>query len=304
MTQGYGTGFLSYVTAGAAKGSKQVRALPFLLSVACMLTISACGVDTVVHNIDEREANQIIELLADNDIQATKNRIDNGRTVSYSVAVSPGDKLLAIKTLNRFDMPRRHDMGYNDVFKDSGLIPTSSEERAKQLSALEGEIEKQLKLVEGVLDVQVQLVIPEESPLRAMDEVKAVATAGVAVKYLPGAGGTKPLSEAQIQAIVAAGTEGLTADRVVVVMTPGGGPSAKYALNPEAAETSGSGLKRLSSLTLNILGVFALIALLGLGALLSVTSMQLSAVRGRLSRLQNEVSKAKRKPGDYTGTVV
>jgi type III secretory pathway lipoprotein EscJ len=147
-------------------------------------------------------------------------------------------------------------------------------------------------------------VIPEESPLRAMDEVKAVATAGVAVKYLPGAGGTKPLSEAQIQAIVAAGTEGLTADRVVVVMTPGGGPSAKYALNPEAAETSGSGLKRLSSLTLNILGVFALIALLGLGALLSVTSMQLSAVRGRLSRLQNEVSKAKRKPGDYTGTVV
>ena len=58
-------------------------------------------------------------------------------------------------------------------FLKAGLIPTSGEERAKFLAALEGEIEKQLKLIDGILDVQVQIVLPEESALAHSTRRKA-----------------------------------------------------------------------------------------------------------------------------------
>ena len=102
--------------------------------------------ETVVHNLDEREANKISELLAESEISATKGVVDNGRTVSYTISVPAKSKVDAIRLLNRNEMPRRPDMGYTEVFKDSGLIPTAAEEHAKQMAAVEGEIEKQLKL--------------------------------------------------------------------------------------------------------------------------------------------------------------
>ena len=91
---------------------------------------------------------------------------------------------------------------YNDVFKESGLIPTSAEERAKSMAALEGEIERQIKLIEGVLDVQVQIVQPEESALRTNQNQIPPTTASVAVKYLEGEDGSRPMrgtTQAQVE---------------------------------------------------------------------------------------------------------
>ena len=111
-----------------------------------MLTTVACGSETIVHNLEEREANKIIELLAENEISTTKTMIDTGRTVAFTITVPSKSRIDAIRLLNRHEMPRRADMGYTEVFKDSGLIPTAGEEKAKQMAALEGEIEKQLRL--------------------------------------------------------------------------------------------------------------------------------------------------------------
>ena len=84
------------------------------------------------------------------------------------------------------------------------MIPSRIQEAAQKLSALEGEIERQLKLIVGVLDVEVQLVMPEQSPLDTQDTMTPT-TASVTVKYLPGTDGSKPLSEPQVRALVAAG---------------------------------------------------------------------------------------------------
>ena len=146
--------------------------------------------------------------------------MDSGRDVTYNIIVPAGNRIDAIRLLNRHEMPRRKDKGYTDVFAEGGFIPTSAEEKAKKLAALEGEIEKQLKLVDGVLDAQVQLVIPEESALRTSEEQKPQTTASVTLRYLPGAGGEKPLSEPQVQQLVAAGVENLTSDRVYPLLIP------------------------------------------------------------------------------------
>ena len=266
-----------------------------------LLSHLACGSEVVVHNLEEREANLIIELLADNDVSAQKGIKDDGRTVTYTIAVPSKSRLDAIRALNHNEMPRRRDMGYNQVFKDGGLIPTASEERAKHLAALEGEIEIQLKLVDGLLDAQVQLVQPEENALRTAQDIRTPTTASVTVKYLPGSGGAKPLSEPQVQAIVAAGVERLTPDNVVVVMTPaggrnrnrGGGGGGDGDDNAHLAGLRGLSARQASTIAIVLISVILLLAL-GMG----VAQMRLRTVRGRLLRLQTEIARARRKPGE------
>ena len=266
-----------------------------------VIALTGCSVETIVHDLDEREANRILELLHDHEINASKSIHDTGRSVTYTISVSGGNRMAAIGLLNKYELPRRRDKGYNDIFQESGLIPTSAEEKAKKLAALEGEIERQLKLIDGILDVQAQLVVPDETALRTTQNTIPTTTASVTIKYLPGAGGSKPLSEPQVQAVVAAGVEKLTPDNVVVVMTPGGrlfgkpGPMTAGIEAPRAAE---HGLKALSSKQLNLIiaAFVALIAVLGLG--LWFAQIRLRAVRGRLIRLQTEIAKARRRPGE------
>lgn len=255
---------------------------------------TACGVETVTQDLNEREANQIVEALANNGISADKNRVQEGRNVVYSVTVPSGSRVDAYRVLNENELPRRRDLGYNEVFKDGGLIPSASEERAKALAALEGEIEAQLKLVHGMLDARVQIVMPEETALSTNDSTKAVTTASVAVKYLPDGQGRSPLGERQIATLVAKGVEKLEPEQVYVVLTPAV-PSGKV----EAMAGTGTGpLGRMSARQqqMLIVGVCGIILVVCIGVVFS--QIRLRAVRGRLLRLQNEIAKARRKPNE------
>jgi type III secretion system YscJ/HrcJ family lipoprotein len=165
-------------------------------SLVCfsLVLLAGCAAETVVHNLNEKEANIIIEVLADNDVNGMKLLNAAGREVVYDISVPASERLKAIRVLNKNELPRRRDKGYDEIFSSSGLIPTAGEEKAKKLAALEGEIERQLKLIEGILDVQVQIVMPDESALRTTQEQEPATTASVTIKYLPGVGGARPVS--------------------------------------------------------------------------------------------------------------
>jgi type III secretion protein J len=248
-----------------------------------------------VHKTSEREANKILEILDREGIAANKGVVDTGREVHFTISVSSSKKIRAIEVLNEHALPTPEDQGYSEVFVEGGLIPTNAEERAKFLQALEGEIQRQLKLVEGILDVQVQVVVPQEDALRTTQEQRPDTTASVTIKYLPGSGGAKPLSEPQVQAIVAAGVESLTPDKVVVVMTPAGTMTRRRAAL-EVRSTGTSFWKKQPDKRLNVLAISVLgfVLLLALG--LIYAQLRLRLVRGRLIRLQTEIAKARRKP--------
>jgi type III secretion protein J len=265
-------------------------------AIGMMALLAACRSETVVHQVDEREANFIIEVLATSEIIADKQMVDTGREVFYHVSVPSSRRLEAIQILNKHMLPRRKDRGYADVFSEGGFIPTSSEERAKQLEALEGEIQKQLKVIEGVLDVEAQVVVPEESALRTTQDTRTPTTASVTIKYLPGAGGSKPIAEPQVQAIVAAGVENLTTDQVVVVMK-----EARNVQQPRPPEKVGRSYGGLTPKQFRI-GVGAAVGIiLLLGLAFVYAQVRLRTVRGRLLRLQSEIARARRKPEGSVG---
>jgi type III secretion protein J len=269
-----------------------------MVALAAAFT-AACGTDTIVQKINEREANEILEVLDETGIPANKGVIDTGRDIFFSIQVPSSQRIKAIKVLNKYNLPRPRDKGYNEVFGagSSGLIPTNTEERAKLLQALEGEIQTQLKLVEGILDASVNIVLPQEDALKTTKDIQSLPSASVTIKYMPSASGAKPLSEPQVQAIVAAAVERLTPDRVVVVMTPGGG-APQRATDPTDREKPRAGFWGLPTKQLNMVAVVVLVLVLLMAMGLVYAQVRLRTVRGRLIRLQGEIAKARRKPGE------
>ena len=105
---------------------------------------------------------------------------------------------------------------------DPGLIPTATQERARLIAALSGEVEEKLKLIPGVVDAHVTVVMPEEDPLRDADKEPTPPTASVVYRYHPPVGmapekATPPLGEADARSLVAASVPGLTPKNVVVI---------------------------------------------------------------------------------------
>jgi len=274
--------------------------------ITALLLSSACSVETIVHRLDEKEANSIVVLLDENGIVATKAALDTGREVFYHIAVPANERLRAMRILESNNYPRRAIQGYAEVFSESGLIPTSAEEKAKNLRAIEGEIERQIRLVAGVLDVEVNVVIPEESPLRTAEDATSPPKASVAIKYLGGTQDVKPITVVSVQDIVAAAVEKLTPDHVAVMMTRGDArtsdigacpicPTIATGEAPIVAPVPTGFLGRLSAKMQIVVAAGGAGLVLILCLLLVYGQVSLRNVRARLLHLQSEIANAQRK---------
>jgi type III secretion protein J len=184
--------------------------------VAVMLT--GCLRQELQTGLTEQEAQEIIVLLKEHGIDSDRERDllsgDKGPPL-YKVSVKGGDQnlVLAWKILQENGLPRQKAKGLEEVFSQTGLIPTASEEKARMLLALSGEIGRTLKSVPGVVDARVQIVLPENSPILDKADWKPT-TASVLLKYIwP----QPPIKETDVRNLVAKGVEGLTAENVAVV---------------------------------------------------------------------------------------
>jgi type III secretion protein J len=167
--------------------------------------------------LTEPEAQEIIVLLKDHGLEAVKQisaAADQG-TPTWTVSVKGGNQnlFLAWKILQENGLPREKTTGLKDVFSNSSLIPTASEEKARLIVGLSGEMRQTLLAVNGVIDARVHVVLPDNSPLLEKSEWKP-ATASVLVKYQ---GTQLPLQPDDVKKLVANGVEGLQASNVAVV---------------------------------------------------------------------------------------
>src|SRR5262249_11028934 len=108
------------------------------ISLVAVLSLAACAKQELLHDLEERDANEIIVLLDRNHISASK-LVDEGsggggnKGVRFKIAVGGGEANDAWRILTDNHLPRHKDNGYAEVFSTAGLIPTASEEKAKML---------------------------------------------------------------------------------------------------------------------------------------------------------------------------
>src|SRR5215831_2508071 len=124
--------------------------------VACLaalvLATGACSTN-ILHGIDERAANDAARALERAGIGVEKVPEEAGGAgagARFTVKVARGDGARALDLLRALGLPREARHGFSETYGQPSLIPTASEERARYVDALAGEIERTLETVDGV----------------------------------------------------------------------------------------------------------------------------------------------------------
>jgi type III secretion protein J len=191
-----------------------------------LMTLSACrGEHEIIGNLSETEANEVLVVLDSQKISAVKLATvakTGNKAPTYSIQVSATKAPEALRILVDNHLPRPKSAGLGEVYPSdsSSLIPSQSEEKAKFLRAMQGEVENMLKVLPGIVEARIVVVVPDQSVVRDLSSAPPKATASVAIVYNPvDAKGTPPVKVEGIKSLVASAVEDLTPDQVTVLMS-------------------------------------------------------------------------------------
>ncbi len=267
-----------------AKPVRRARAGAQALTLAVLTALGGGGAgcsSTIQHDLDERAANEVLTALEKIGIGTQKihasGSAGGGSEGGFSIRVAQADASRALDLLRSLGLPRVRRHGFTEVYGRPSLIPSASEERARYLDALGGEIERTLETVEGVVAARVHLVLAETDPLAIDGKPHVPARAAVLLKARTG---RPPLAETEVQRLVAGSVPGLDPAAVAVVVTAsqdavetGGGAMA--AVGPFRV-SPGSRPGLLAALA-GVLGLVGALAVLLLSTVRRLTAAQRAA---------------------------
>jgi type III secretion protein J len=180
------------------------RAALLLLATALL---SGCGKDPLYSKLDEQQANEMLAVLVDAGIDASKTPVEDG----WSIEVARSGVPEAMRVLKAEGYPHESFQSLGEVFRKEGFVSTPLEERARLLHALSQELSRTVSTIDGVVVARVHLAIPERNP---MSEEKPLSSASVFIKHKPGSQVVNKV--ASIKALIVNSVEGLPYDNVTV----------------------------------------------------------------------------------------
>jgi type III secretion protein J len=188
------------------------RSLLCLGVLVALLTLSACGGDELYSRLSEREANEMVAVLINAGLPASKHVFDKE---TFSITISSRHFAQAVQLLQTNGYPRERFDNLGGVFKKEGFVSSPLEERARLVYALSQEIANTLSGIDGVVMARVHLAVPEKDPLS--DKAKP-SSASVFIKHRRGIDLSDSVS--QIKALVVNGVESLPYENVTVALFP------------------------------------------------------------------------------------
>ncbi len=181
-----------------------------LLSLGLLL--GGCKTE-LYSGLDESDANSMLAIMLDNSIDAEK--ISNTKEGTYALNIDESKIPQALRLLKEHGYPREKITNMAKIFQKDGLISSPLEERVRFIYALSQSVQETLMQIDGVLVARVHVVLPENNP--AQREAQP-SSASVFIKYHPAYDLESMKSE--IKLIVEKSIEGLSYDKVSVVMVP------------------------------------------------------------------------------------
>jgi type III secretion protein J len=205
------------VLAQFAARLRRLLILPFFLILA--------GCQTEIYSaLPEREVNEMMSVLLDAGVQATKIASDDG----FALTVDSSSVQRALEVLSANGLPRGSRESIGQVFAKSGIVSSPFEERVRYVYALSEEVAQTLQEIDGVLVARVHIVMPEAP---ALGEVAKPSSAAVFIRTREGY--DLEYLTPQIRRLVANSIEGLTFDAVTVILVEAR-PPANQAEREEA----------------------------------------------------------------------
>jgi type III secretory pathway lipoprotein EscJ len=188
-----------------------------------LVLTAACAQETVAHKQTEKNANDIVLLLGQVGIEASKLKDEEARELVFNVMVPADAKFQALGILKEHNLPEEPKVDSAMLAENTGMIPTAEQERSKREVGIIGDLTNALRTLPGIIDAQVSVTLPEDNPLRDINEEPPRPKAGVILTYLTnGNGGQPPISAEDVQKFASARIPKIKASEVSVTMIPSG----------------------------------------------------------------------------------
>lgn len=194
------------------------RHILFLFSALLFLSVSCQTSTTIATNLPEREANEIVVLLASKGIGAQKTAASTGATgtttdQTWDIMVPSSQITDALAILNQSGLPRVQSSNLLDIFGTSGLVPSDLQDKIRYQEGLSAQLANTIRKMDGIIDANVQITFPTDDD----DDTKEALTASVYVKHRGILDNPNSLTITKIKRLVSSAIPGLTADNVSVV---------------------------------------------------------------------------------------
>lgn len=188
----------------------------------------SCSKTELYHNLTEDEVNEILVILQESNIPASKKKEVVQNEVTWTVAVDARDLPRARAILVERNLPRRKQPGIEDIYKDKGLIATADEQKARFIIGMRGNIINALRKNPDVIDADVVINVPDKEEFGSNDAAqKKHPSASLVIKIRPTVEAQATLTEARLQRVVASAIPDLDPrDVTVIISYVGGLPSS------------------------------------------------------------------------------
>ncbi len=188
----------------------RIDSLPrWIAALSLALLLAGCKVG-LYSGLTEPEANEILAVLAGEQIAASKERTENGE---WQVLVEESRLGAALDLLRSHGLPHDRYANLGDLFKKQGLVSTPSEERMRYIHAVSQELSQTLRKIDGVVAARVHVVIPANDPLS--DKIRP-SSAAVFIKHRPDV--DLRLLAPTVKEMVSHSIEGLSHDQVALTL--------------------------------------------------------------------------------------
>ncbi|WP_419537126.1 type III secretion system inner membrane ring lipoprotein SctJ [Endozoicomonas sp.] len=189
-----------------------VQSYRYSLLLIVSLFLLGCKVE-LYSGLDEREGNEMLAILIDNDIPSEK-LVDKDKIVT--LMVNGSDVARSIKILSSLGFPKEKYSSIGDIFPKDGLISSPTEERARYTYSMSQELSSTLSMIDGVVTARVHVVLPQEQD--SLTDVNYPSSASVFIKYTPELelAGLIP----KVKTLVANSIEGLSLEKITVSLFP------------------------------------------------------------------------------------
>ncbi len=193
------------------------------LSIFALVIFAGCESNrSIVNNVEERDANEIVVFLASKGINAQKVQASAGGAAAaagpsnqFNIMVEADHATEAMALLNRYGLPRIQGTNLLTLFAKSGLMSTEREETIRFNAGLAEQIRNTIRKIDGVLDADVQISFPstENTPGAPPQKI----TAAVYVKHQGVLEDPNSHIETKIKRLLAGSVNGLEYDNVSVI---------------------------------------------------------------------------------------
>lgn len=192
-----------------------------------LLFLVACESNqTIVNQLDEREANEIVVYLASKGISAQKIPAPSkgvgaaAAITQYMISVASDRSVDAMAILNKVGLPRRQGTNLLTLFAKSGLMSSNLEDTVRYQAGLAEELCNTIRKIDGVIDADVQISFPGATNPSAAAMPNAPLpkiTAAVYVKHQGILEDPNSHIETKIKRLMSSGISGLNFDDVAVI---------------------------------------------------------------------------------------